>query len=173
MRRSSWAFAAGAAWLLLLVTGCGSAPTGPQVAADLFPSGHYERVQHLRLGPVTMALVRGVLALAEDEGEASGLGHIRRIDVSSYRVAEGGGSATPAFERRLASHGWNLVARSRDGDDDAWVYLRADERGRPRQLFVIARAGDELDVVRLEGRFDRLLAEQMAQDPDLVLELFE
>ena len=47
--------------------------------------------------------------------------------------------------------------------------MRSDPDGSFRNLFVVSLERDELTLVRVDGRLDRVLAEAMAKDPKKAL----
>lgn len=161
---------------LPLLTGCdGEPPSAGRVRAHLersLPGVRFHRAEHVRLGRFTMALVRGLVRVAgaEDGETRQILGSIRRVEVATYEV-EGPldlttVSAPRDLERRLAGAGWQPMVREREAGSLAWVFVRSDEEGAIRDLYVVALDPDELTVVDLSGRLDELMAAAIADDPD-------
>ncbi len=136
------------------------------------PGCRLELEEHIRLGRFTLALVRGVLRLAGevDSDETALLHQIHRVEVASYRVHPGPGNGLPRslkeLERVLAIDGMMPVVRERDSDEQTWVLARDDGRGGLSELVVVDLDDDALEVVRLEGHIDRLLAKAVEMDPD-------
>ncbi len=50
------------------------------------------------------------------------------------------------------------------------MFYRPDDAGAIENICVVALDGNELVVVDLEGRLDRVFAEAMADDPDGLVE---
>jgi len=136
------------------------------------PGCRLELEEHIHLGRFTLALVRGVLRLTgdADSDEAALLHQIHRVEVASYRVHPGSGNGLPRslkeLERVLAIDGMVPVVRERDSDRQTWVLAKDDGRGGLSELMVVDLDDDALEVVRLEGHIDRLLARAVELDPD-------
>jgi hypothetical protein len=161
-------------FLSFVVAGCGGSPSVEQVRWELqrrFPEARFEREEHIRLGRISMGLIRGLVRMVP--GKVDGqefLSAVHRIDVATYRV-----SSLPDIDRlqgetrfadQLAKAGWTTVVRTRENDERAWVYVRSDDAGVMRSLFVVALEADELTLVRLDGRIDEALMEAIARDPE-------
>ena len=56
------------------------------------------------------------------------------------------------------------MVTERDGADATWVYAHGDREGDLDGLFVVELSGTELEVVRLEGHIDRIMAEAVKTD---------
>lgn len=94
----------------------------------------------------------------EHHGTFDALSGLHRVEAGNYRISglppdlAGAG----ALERSLKREGWQTLARVRDDEQQAWVVYRL--RGRHlRSLMVVAIEGDELSLVRLEGRLEDTL----------------
>lgn len=166
------------AWLVILaalpfVGGCRDAPAVSSVRWQLeqqIPGAKFEREFHIRLGRLSLGLVKGLTGwVLEDDEIRSMLRAVKRVDVGTYRVV-----ALPplseietprGLQRKLDESGWTLLVRQRNEDEHTWVFLRHDDGGAIRNLYVIALDEVELTMVSLEGRFDELLAEAIADDP--------
>ena len=153
----------------------GTTPSASRIARAVevsAPGCRLELEEHIRLGRFTLALARGVLRLAgeADSDEAALLHQIHRVEVASYRVHPGPGNGLPRslkeLERVLAIDGMEPVVRERDSDEQTWVLAREDGRGGLSELVVVDLDDDALEVVRLEGHIDRLLAKAVELDPD-------
>jgi len=164
----------------VLLTGCKDAPSVASVRWELeqqLPGVRFERESHIRLGRLTMALAKPIVrwALDEDDEARVIVSNIKRVDVGVYRVV-----ALPdpselqldfRFEQRLAANGWTLVVHERDDADRTWVFTREDKEGKIRGLFVAAFDEEELTLVSLDGRIDRVLAAALADDPGELADL--
>lgn len=158
-----------------LLAGCdGEPPSAARVRAHLersLPGVRFHRSEHVRLGRFTMALVRGLVRVAavEDRETRQIVGSIRRVEVATYRV-DGSFEADavrvpPDLERRLAGGGWQPLVREREEGSLSWVFVKSDEEGAIRNLYVVALDPDELTVVDLAGSLDELMAAAIADDP--------
>ncbi|MCU0235447.1 MAG: hypothetical protein MUE90_15635 [Thermoanaerobaculales bacterium] len=108
--------------------------------------------------------------MGEDEGEAAGiLANLERVEVASYRAAGGNACAAEAsiaaVGAELARAGWWPMVVERSGAGGSWVFARGDAEGELAGLYVIDLDGGALELVRLEGRIDRLLADAIRVDP--------
>jgi hypothetical protein len=170
----------GLALILALTLAAGCATSGQvrsvsqAVRAEL-PGIELDREVHLRLGPISFSLVRGLASLAGDEldeDDARILAAIRRVEIDVYEVRSSAPpepSALPRLarlEERLRDQGWEPVMTVRDDGELGMVMTREDRRGRIRGMFLISYDSDELAVIRLEGHLDDLLAAAIADDPD-------
>jgi hypothetical protein len=153
----------------------GTTPSASRIARAVevsAPGCRLEIEEHIRLGRFTLALVRGAVRLAgeADSDEAALLRQIHRLEVASYRIHPGRSDGTPRslpeLERVLAIDGMQPVVRERDSHEQTWVLARDDGRGGLSELVVVELDDDALEVVRLEGHIDRLLAKAVEQDPD-------
>jgi hypothetical protein len=180
MKRKLLPFAALLSFASLLA-GCGGSPSVEQVRWDLqrrFPEARFDPDEHVHLGRLSMGLVHGIVRLAarHDDDAKDGMeivDQIQSVDFASYKV-----HALPdldrlaedsRFERRLAENGWTPMVRTREKNERTWVYVRIDPTGSFRNLFVVSLEGDELTLVRVDGRLDRVVALAMAKDPKSVL----
>lgn len=165
-----------------LLAGCGAgSPTVSEVRWELerrFPQARLEPQEHVRLGRFTLGLVRGVVHMAaHDEDGREGLDMLRQVhsvDVASYRVHNlpdlEGLTADTRFDRQLKRSGWSLLVHTREADESTWVYVRGTDEGVLRNLFVVSLEKDELTLVRVDGRLDRMVAMAMAEHPKDVME---
>jgi hypothetical protein len=183
MRRSGPAAILLAAWAAV-GGGCASstAPRAAAVAAALEaadPGCDLSREEGLSLSRLELSALRALLRLAGDEeGEAAGiLGSLERVEVASYRLDGGAACAAEppiaAVAAELDRAGWWPMVVERDGVGGSWVFARGDAGGELAGLYVIALDGGALEVVRLEGRIDRLLAEAVRDDPATAARLVE
>jgi hypothetical protein len=159
--------------LALLFAGCGESPSVSAVRWELqrrFPQTRFEPEEHVRLGRITLGLVRGIVRMVPGRVEGQEiLAEIHRVEVATYKV-----SSLPdldrlaqetGFESELARAGWKVALRARDEDSHTWLFIREYPDGTMRNLFIVALDGDELALVRVDGRLDRALAEAMALHP--------
>jgi hypothetical protein len=164
-----------------LLAGCGGAPSVEQVRWEMqrrFPDARFEREAHIRLGHVSLALIRGLVHMVP--GKVDGqefLDAVHRIDVATYRV-----SSLPnldriqgetRFEEQLARTGWSMTVRTREEDSRAWIFTRSDPAGAIRGLFVVTLEDDELTLARIDGRLDQALAEAIAEHPKRAVRAIE
>jgi hypothetical protein len=162
--------------LASLLAGCGGSPSVEQVRWELqrrFPEARFYPDEHVHLGHLSMGLLHGVLRLAaHHDGDREGvemLDQVRAVDFASYKVHglpdldRLAGDAR--FERQLGENGWSLIVRTREKAERTWVYVRSDDAGTLRNLFVVSLEGNELTLVRVDGRLDRVFAMAMAEHP--------
>jgi hypothetical protein len=178
MKRSLFSFAAVLS-LAFLLAGCGGSPTVSEVRWELqrrFPQARFEPEEHVHLGRLTMGLLHGVVRLAaHDEDDREGADVFRQIhavDVASYKVHNlpdlDGLAADPRFDRQLRRQGWSLLVRTHEANESTWVYVRGAGDALSN-LFVVSLEKDELTLVRVDGRLDRMIAMAMAEHPKDVM----
>ncbi len=166
--------------LASLLAGCGGSPTVSEVRWELerrFPEARFDPEEHVHLGRFTMGLLHGVARLAaHDEDARDGVEmfrQIRSVDVATYKVHGLPDldhlAADTRFERALQRNGWSQLVRTREKDESTWVYVRGTEDGGFDNLFVVSLEKDELTLVRVDGRLDRMLAMAMAEHPKEVM----
>jgi hypothetical protein len=160
--------------LIPLAAGCATgAPSADAVRSEIerrVPEARFELEEHVRLGPISMGLLHGLVRMAP--GKADGqdfFTSIRRVDVATYRVKSLPDldhlDAPAGFENNLARAGWTLAVRTREADERTWVFLHATPDGALRNLFVVSLDPKELTIARVDGRLDRAFAEAMAEHP--------
>jgi hypothetical protein len=159
--------------LMLPLLGCADAPTAEAVRWEIqrrVPEARFETEEHIRLGRLTMGLVKGLLRLVPAGGEGRAVvREIDRLEVATYRVhglpdLDRLPSRT-RFEEELSRSGWAMTVKAKDGDSRSWLFTRSNDAGAIRNLLVVDLNGDELSVVRLDGRLDRAFAEAIAERP--------
>ena len=161
--------------LALALGGCGESPSVEQVRWEIerrVPEARFEREEHVRLGRVTLGLLKSLVRMVPGKVEGQEmLTSVDRIEVSTYRVAslpedfERRALDDTRFEKELARSGWSLFVRAREEDNQSLMFLRSDRAGALRSLFVVDLDGSELTLVRLDGHLDRAFAEAVADDP--------
>lgn len=135
------------------------------------PGVEFERDSHIRLGRVAMAFVKPIarLALDDDEVPMNYLSAIKKVDIATYRVVdlpETPDTATiRGIENRMLENGWIKMLREREDEDNTWVFLRHRQDGSIRGLLVIELDASELNIIGVEGRIDKILAEAIADEP--------
>jgi len=158
---------------LFLFAGCSGAPSVGQVRWEIqrrFPEARFEPEAHIHLGRISLGLIRGIVRMVPGKVEGQEiLNEIHSVEVASYKVhglpnLDRIPSHT-GFEERLARDGWSMAVRTREQDSRAWIFFRGDEGGAMRNLFVVALEDDELTMVRVDGRLDRVVAEAIARKP--------
>lgn len=164
--------------LASLLAGCGGSPSVEQVRWELqrrFPEAHFVPDEHVRLGHLSMGLLHGFVRLAaHGDGDREGaeiFSQIHAVDFASYKVHGLPDldrlAGDTRFERQLGDNGWSLMVRTHEKAERTWVYVRSDSGGL-RNLFVVSLEGEELTLVRVDGRLDRVFALAMAEHPKSV-----
>ena len=161
--------------LALPLAGCGDPPSVDQVTLEIrrwMPGARFEREEHIRLGRVKLGLVKGIVRMVDDEDDESKafLREIHRVEVATYRVHDlpdtiGLREKAPDFERQLARAGWNLTVKAQEDNSPSWLFTRSDGQGGLSNLLVVDLDDQELTVVRMDGRLDRVFAEAVAERP--------
>ncbi len=167
--------------LACIAGGCASSAgsllyTSSLVESQLGPS-RLEPDEYLRLGPVRMSLLRGLVRVLGDEVDPEAraiLSDTKRLEVASYQIEPGldGSVAIDLgdLERELSVRGWSRMVMERDDGELTLVMVREDGRGRMRGMYVVSIDHGELEMVRIEGTLDRAIAMAMAEDTGAVIE---
>lgn len=159
--------------LVLPLVGCAGTPSAESVRWEIqrrVPEARFESEEHIRLGRLTLGLIKGLLRLVPDTGEETAIvREIDRIEVATWRVhglpdLDRLPSQT-RFEDQLSRSGWAMTVKAKDEDSRSWLFTRSNDQGAIRNLLVVDLDGDELSVVRLDGRLDRAFAEAIAERP--------
>lgn len=157
-----------------LVAGSKKMPSAQSVCDELrreLPDARFERESHIRLGRVAMTFVKPLVrwTLDEDEEARAIISGIKRVDIATYRVVEFPEtvdlSVIRRIESRFAGNGWTKIVRTREDNDNTWVFSRHREDGSMNGIFVIELDRDELSIVGVEGRLDEILATAIADEP--------
>jgi hypothetical protein len=157
-------------------------PSAATVAASVeasAPGCRVARESRISLGWLKLAAIRTLMGLAEeDDDEAMEmLRNISRVEVATYRIATpalcAGSAAFGEVDRHLTTDGWWPMVRERGGPESAMVFAHGDCSSDLDGLYVVSFDGDELEVVRLEGRIERLMAEAISEEPGSASRLVE
>ena len=157
-----------------VLVACKDSPAVSTVRAQLereIPGAEFEKEFHLRLGGMSLGLGKKLAgwALADDEELSQLMKSVKRVDIGTYRVV-----SLPPLEQveppsglmsTLGRSGWSLMLRSQDDGERIWIFVRQDEEGGLRNIYVVSLDEVELTMVSLEGRLDELLADAIAGDP--------
>ena len=156
-----------------LLAGCFSltVPEFTQVRNELekqVPEARFEKEVEFGLGRITLGAVKWVCLLVPDTREARKyLNDITGVSVAVYEV-----ESLPAvndlelperLQDLLEDKGWDVLVKVREEDEIVWV-LYQEHRGHIRNLYVVALEDDELVLVRLRGRLDRLFAKALEEE---------
>jgi hypothetical protein len=141
------------------------------------PAATFHLEEHVRLGPFTMWLARGIVGIAANSDHdadtrqaAAIVRSIREVEVATYRVTSHGPLAMPPLSaelsHRLGAHGWTSVVRTSQHDEQTVVMTHAGSSpGAIDAMLVVALEPRELTIVRLGGRLDQVLAAALAENP--------
>jgi hypothetical protein len=165
-------------FLSLSSLGCAGAPSVTTVGWEIqrrFPEARFEREEHFHLGRVKMGLLRGLVRMVPGKVEGQEfLSRIHGVEVATYRVRSMPDfdrlASDTRFERQLSRDGWSMIVRTREEDERSWVFVRADQGGALRNLFVVNLDESELSLVRVDGRIDQALADAIAAHPKKAVE---
>lgn len=166
--------------LALGFVGCTTSPEVEQVRWEIerrLPGARFERDSHFHLGRISMGLLRGLVRMTPADAEdIEPLNAIRSIEIGVYKVRslpdlEQSASLLPRFEERLKKHGWSLALHNRDAEEQTWMFVRGHRDGTLRNFFIVSLEPDELVLLRVDGRLERLFAEGMAKDPKKAVEM--
>lgn len=154
----------------ILTAGCATGLSTGEVARATLPQDpacRRDRVEHLELGPLTLALAKLVVGWVDDVGEDDRaiVCGLRHLEVAEYDLhgCEGAGGTT--LGRLLAGRGWHELVAARDGEAFTRLLIRPDREGRARGLMVVERDRGSLEVVILEGDLDPALRQAFEDHP--------
>jgi hypothetical protein len=160
--------------VLVLAGACahGGSPPTASVAESVVahqPLCDLERQEHLSLGGLKLSAVKALIKLADEDEAAKILAGIKRVEMATYAVSGPEPCMDPSslgpIETALHQQGWSLTVREQDEGDSTWVFMREDDNGSIDGLYVITFDRREMEIVRLEGRIDEMLAEAIAETP--------
>jgi hypothetical protein len=169
-----------AAFLLLATTGCFSASRdfrGVSKAMAESLDTTVEAGPQFKLGRGPLFLARTVLGCIEDGDEdvemaRNLLRDLHRVEVGTYGLREGGKKSAPgqvlaALDTAMTKRGLEPVVRHQGQGELACVYVQVKGE-RIRQLYVVALGRTDLNVVRIQGRLDQMVARALREgDVDL------
>lgn len=124
----------------------------------------YDREFGLTLGRMSMGVVRCGMKVARnhagDEVPDISLEGVRKVQVGVYQVKPGTWDADhPKFDP-AALGDWESVVRVQDDGEDVHVLLRT-KHGETRGMLVVVSEADELVIVRLAGKLDRVIQDAL------------
>jgi len=120
----------------------------------------------LTLGPGTLAAVKLAVGMSDEKEAKDYLAHIQRLQVATYEVpgldSLSGLRFPKELERHLMKQGWQVAVKVREKNEMAWVLYRG--RGRSvHSMYIIGLEPDELTLVRIDGRLEKLLAQAIKE----------
>lgn len=148
-------------------------PSASAVAASIEASAPGCRVSQesrISLAGLKLAIVKSLAKMSGEAVEAGAiLDQISRVEVATYRadgrVSCAADGALDRVDRELSAGGWWPMVTERGDAELVRVFAHGDGGGELDGLYVIDFDGEELEVVRLEGRIERLMAEAVSEDP--------
>lgn len=146
-----------------------------QIESEI-PGARFERESHIRLGRLALTFVKPIVrwTLDEDDEARAIIRSIKRVDIATYRVIElpetVGVAVMRRLEARMTDGGWRKIVRTREEDEDLWVFARHRDDGGISGIFVIELDSHELNFIGVAGRFDEILA--IAEEPGELSSLF-
>jgi hypothetical protein len=168
--------------LFTLVFAGGCAHSGSPRAATVAnsiqmeqPQCSLERESHLALSGLSLSATKALVKLADEDEAAQILDGLKRVELATYLVAGGDQcrdlTDLGTVEAELFQQGWTLVVREQDAGEATWVFMSENESGTIDGLYVVTFDRRELEIVRLEGRIDEILAEAIAETPARAAEI--
>jgi hypothetical protein len=152
--------------------GCIWTPELSQVKQEIarqIPGATFDHQVSLAIGPGGMALARAVVSMVPQASDARGwLKDVSRVEVAVYEVHRddpGRRIATPSRIEDMLEHGWEMAARVREDGESVWLLYRLDGES-VRELFVVALDRDELVLVKVKGRLERVIARALSDVDD-------
>ena len=124
------------------------------------PATRFEPQFGLKFGRLSLGLAKGITNLALNEEELDGLHILRgvkKVEFATYKtVGASAADFTGELELSLRKTGWQTLARFREDGELGWIVYRMEE-DILRNLVVCILSEEELTMVRLSGRLDRLI----------------
>ncbi len=157
-----------------LAGGCMWAPELTDVKQDIarqLPGVGFRKNVTLSFGPLTMGLARAITGCIPDAREAhTYLRDVSRVQVAVYELdgaPAGHDIDTPSRLEALIEDGWEMAVRVREESEAVWLLYRTDGDS-VREMFVVVVSDEELVLVKVKGRLERLLAGALehARDED-------
>lgn len=144
--------------------GCMWTPELARVKQDIasqLPGVTFDHNVSLAIGPGGMALIRAVTGFVPRAEDARGwLKDVSRVELAVYHVDAGESTPrieTPSRIEKMVEDGWEMAVRARDGDESVWVLYKLDDDS-VREVFVVSLDKEELVIVKVKGRLERLIA---------------
>jgi hypothetical protein len=143
----------------LVATGCVlRGPAGIQREIAEATGAEYDKEFAITLGRIGTTVARWVVD--DDEDLPVSLKGVRKVQVGIYQVKAGTRDAShPPFEPGVLGD-WNPIVAIRERDEE--VHVRYKEKGGEiRSMLVLVSEPEELVIVRMKGRLDRVFREAM------------
>jgi hypothetical protein len=136
-----------------------------QDIARQLPETTFNHEMSFAFGPGAMALTRAVTSFIPDAHEAHDwLKDVSRVEVAVYEVRGDEPKRrleTPARIEQMVADGWEMAARVRDKNESVWLLYRIDGDS-VRELFVVSLDRDELVMVKVKGRLERVIGRALS-----------
>jgi hypothetical protein len=154
----------------LTLTGCLRATQLERIGAEIawqHPEARFQREISLSLGSVPMSIARLAVGLGgEDAREAKAyLESVSRLEFAVYKVHgidDFTGTDTPeVIDDLIANDGWEMIVKAKDKGELVWILYREDN-GQIRDILLTVLEDDEMILINVSGRLDRLFADALA-----------
>jgi hypothetical protein len=127
---------------------------------DACPDARFKKEFSLSLGGVSWGIIKSIAKAAEkDDPDMAYIDDLSRIELVVYKARGlSKEDARPIGEimRDRLDDNWDLMVKTAEDDDLAWVHYREDD-GHIRELQIVAYDGEEFVIVRLSGRLDEMM----------------
>jgi hypothetical protein len=139
-------------------------PAGVRREIAAATGAEYEREFGLTLGRTSLALARWGLRTAEKHDPEGSpdihLAGVRKVQIGVYEVEPGTWRDDHEPFDPAALGSWEPIVRVQSAGEDVHVLLRTRE-GRVREMLVVVSEADELVIIRMKGRLERMLHEAL------------
>lgn len=164
--------------IAFLLTGCLWTPEFSGIVAEInkqVPEARFKKNIQLNLGPASLGFARAVLGLASgqdrDVREAkSYLEEVSSIKLAIYETNNLHSAKKiklPSYlERMIQRNNWQTVVKVQE-DHEFVMAVYKQHRQSITEMFVLALSSDELILVQVEGRLDRLFEKVMEEHADI------
>ena len=163
--------------LLPLFNGCFWTPEFSDIVAEIerqAPEADFRREIQLNLGPASIGLARTLLGLAPDEREIRlardilrDVQHIKIAVYETYNLRSARQVELPnAVAKMIEKHHWKTAVRAHE-DDEFVMAVYKQHRQSIAEMFVLSLDRNELVLVQVDGRLDKLFKRVMEEHADV------
>ena len=164
--------------LSVLLSGCLWVPEFSGIVVEIqkqVPEARFKKSIQLNLGPASLGFARAVLGLASDHDRdvleaKSYLEEVRSLKLAIYEQtklhSEKKIKLPTYLEKLIERNKWQTVVKAQE-DKELVIALYKLHRRSITEMFVLALNTDELVLVQVEGRLDKLFEKVMEEHVDV------
>ncbi|MFQ5629473.1 MAG: DUF4252 domain-containing protein [bacterium] len=164
--------------LSAMLSGCLWVPEFSSIVAEIqkqVPEARFKKSIQLNLGPASLGFARAVLGLASDHDNdvleaKSYLEEVQSVKIAvyeTYNLRSAKKIRMPAYlEKMIARNKWQTVVKVQEDREYVMAVYKMHRRSIT-EMFVLALNTDELVLVQVEGRLDKLFEKVMEEHVDV------